>query len=89
MNGTQQVARATAVNRAERRLDDMELVINAFATAMVEDRKQTNALIGDLAIGVSKERDERREMTADRDRRIAAWEARTFWQRLLWLVAGR
>lgn len=95
MNGTQQVARATAVNRAERRLDDMELVINAFATAMVEDRKATASGASDTLTVIGK----LGEMVTDVRTDLIALNLKlanellprenTLWGRLRWLVTGR
>lgn len=39
MNGVEQVARFTAVKRAEKRLDDVELLLTALAAEIVKDRE--------------------------------------------------
>jgi hypothetical protein len=117
MNGIEQRARHSAVRTAERRIDDLELVLEQIATEALAQRetfathllKQHDACQSrwegttEATQRLEARVDAAREATsrafaqvdvklaaaaADRDERIAAWEALTLWQRLRWLVRG-
>lgn len=58
MNGAEQRQRFTAVARAEKRLDDLETVIEGLAGEMVKDREAAAARCTDLErVVVIQERD--------------------------------
>lgn len=117
MNGIAQRARHSAVAAAERRIADLELVLEQIAKEVIAERETfaTHLLkqhdtcqsrwegTTDAAQRLEARVDAAREATsrafaqvdvkldaatADRDQRIAAWEALTLWQRLRWLVRG-
>lgn len=92
MNGVQQVARATAVNRAERRLDDIGVVMNAFATALVDDRKQAEESTANLLRLIDLHTARINEIAGlVMDVQLASEvlpRSYTLWRRLRWLVTG-
>lgn len=82
MNGTAQRERHTAVKTAERRIDDLDLVVQALSIEIVQYRDQ---------FGETLER-ERQARQADRigaRQDHHAFISKTLWQRLRWLVTGR
>jgi uncharacterized small protein (DUF1192 family) len=95
MNGTEQRQRFTAVSRAERRLDDLELIV-------IELDARLAALAGiveRLEQRLAEERTHRLELAdkqrtyvdrADRDLslRIDAHRGMNLWRRLQWLIVG-
>lgn len=92
MNGTEQRQRATAVNRAEARLDDIELVIQALAEEIVKNRDTTAAAVNDERTHRLKLAVEQRAYVDDENRKtlylFANFKFMTAWQRLRWLVRG-
>lgn len=93
MNGAEQRQRATAVNRAEARLDHIEPVIIALAEEIVKNRDAAAAAVNDERTHRLKLADEQRGYVDAEDRATllrakAAFTSMTFWQRLRWLVRG-
>lgn len=86
MNGTEQRERFTAVSRVEKRVEDVELIVEQFAKELVADRvrldQQHRALIDALNAAVQ------RALTEERAYVDAFLYGRTFWRRLRWIVRG-
>lgn len=88
MNGAQQVERFTAVRRAEKRLDDLELLLTALAAEVVTDREFIRgAVTQDRAVSDRRHLASTANIDAVRLRSLSL-EQRTFWQRLRWFVRG-
>lgn len=81
MNGAQQVERFTAVRRAEKRLDDIEILLPALAQEMVADREAaaTANLLRMREIDSC-------ETALQNEERIRENLRRSFWQRLRWMA---
>ncbi len=90
MNGTEQIERRTAVQRIERRCDDVELIVTTIAEDFVRHRRHVAAEVKTLEDGLRRDAasDVARLETA-LNRLLAEWQAQTFWQRLRWLAIGR
>jgi len=93
MNGTEQRERHTAVARAEKRLNDLELVVTELAKDLVKHGEQVT---DDLAVFNERlrlfhEAEASRLDAADTllARQFDAFVHMTFWQRLRWHVTGR
>jgi ribosome-binding protein aMBF1 (putative translation factor) len=86
MNGAEQRERFTAVSRMEKRVEDIELIVEQFATEIVADRErldlQHQELITavNLAIGAA--------LQEERAYVDAFVHGRTFWRRLRWVIRG-
>lgn len=93
MNPAEQRARFTAVSRAEKRLDDVELCLTSLAAEIVKDRENLDKQHAELIAGVNDAFAGTRGECAERVYALAAvfndfTLRRTFWQRLRWLVRG-
>lgn len=92
MNGLEQRARFTAVSRAEKRLDDLELVLGKMAEETVRDRAQLAEDIDvfNERVRVHTEREALRidTLCAALADRLGVLEQRTPWQRLRSLIWG-
>lgn len=88
MNETEQRQRHVAVATAERRIDDLELLVNAMSAALVEDHDGFEAKLN------SADRVRERYALETRQRldgiagRQLLFESMTFWQRCKWLFMG-
>jgi hypothetical protein len=103
MNGTEQRERFTAVSRAEKRLEAVELVTEGLGRVIVDDRALVAAQFRDVLALCHTASDQlvttqhalealREDLTAviaDRQQRDADWDARTLWQRLHFVLTGR
>lgn len=77
MNGVQQRHHTTAVQTAERRIDDTVTVLAALSQEILKDRHRQETYAADVdrrLLGVSA--------------RLAAFESTGVWQRLRWLFTG-
>lgn len=91
MNGTEQRARHTAVQTAERRIDDVVTVLANLSAEILKDRERVAALSGEVAL----DRSIRETQIADLYSRLKGvvarqllFESMSFWQRLKWLLTG-
>jgi hypothetical protein len=88
MNGAEQVQRFTATQRLERRLADLELVVDA-QTALIVKQKETidqDLQVFNERLRVYAEREAGRLDATDQilAAQIHAFIHQTFWQRLCW-----
>lgn len=92
MNGAEQRERFTSVQRLEtrleRRLEDLELVVEAQTALIV---RQKELLEQDLQVFIERVRVHHERLTAtdlNLKNHLDAFTHLTFWQRLRWLVRG-
>lgn len=89
MNGAAQVARFSATQRLEKRLDNLELVVvTGLAPEVVKDRARVDAGFQDVATLIATL--ERALAAEDRKNELSIgnFKHQTLWQRLRWLVRG-
>lgn len=86
MNGAEQRERFTAVSRVEKRVEDVELLVEQFAKEIVADRarldQQHRELIDAVNYAIGAVAQEERAYVD------AFLYGRTLWQRLRWIVRG-
>jgi hypothetical protein len=92
MNAEQQRARFSYAQRAEarleKRLEDLELVVETMAVETVKGGTAHNQQIEALGAAVNTALDEALERHIALAESFLAFEHRTLWQRLRWLVRG-
>lgn len=86
MNGAEQRERFTAVSRVEKRVEDVELLVEQFAKEIVADRarldQQYRELIDAVNYAIGAVAQEERAYVD------AFLYGRTLWRRLRWIVRG-
>lgn len=92
MNGAEQVARFSATQRLEKRLEDLELVVETMAVEIVKGRELHDQQHREIVDGVNQALGDLGQQCRQRGISIResaiAFEHQTFWQRLRWLVRG-
>lgn len=92
MNGAEQVARFSATQKLEKRLEDLELVVTEMAAQIVNDRvqldKQHQELIDAVNLGINTALNSARERHVGLAEAFLAFEHQSLWQRLRWAVRG-
>lgn len=86
MNGAEQVARFSATQRLEKRLEDLELVVVKMAEETVRDREALDTQHQELIDAVNAALTA--ALAAERAYVDTFLAGQTLWQRLRWLVRG-
>lgn len=96
MNGVEQRERHTVVAKAEKRLDDLEVVVDGMASSHVRDREavqdQLRQVVDGLNAALQKDHEERQAYIDAGDKKsltlVYDFLNLGFWRRLRWLVLG-
>lgn len=88
MNGAEQVARFSATQRLEKRLEDLELVVETMAVETVRERDHHVQQQQVLVDTVNAALDGTLQRHVGLAEAFLAFEHQTLWQRLRWWVRG-
>ena len=88
MNGAEQRERFSATQRLEKRLEDLELVVETMAVETVKAGTAHNQQIEALGQAVTAALDGALERHVALAEAFLAFEHQTLWQRLRWWVRG-
>lgn len=99
MNALEQREHRTVTRALQQQINDLIAVVSALEAqqatiygetvdTLAAERTARLAMMERFRASIGEEQKQRLAMTADRDRRIAEWEALTLRQRLRWVFRG-